>query len=119
MSRRGDRSVEWRSRVGFHAALLKLFDPEDAAALQRTGQVLYDLAYGVTRPYDPAAESLTAQHLRAVLVDLELLRDCLLDASLRVEQTNLELPEARLCVLAADCGEGVGRVVDAIKAGLQ
>ena len=84
----------------------------------RTGQILYNLAYQVTRPYEPDEESITAQHLRSVLVDLEMLRDCLLDASLRVVDTNVELPEARLCVLAADCGEGVGRVVDAIKAGL-
>ena len=66
----------------------------------------------------PDAVSLTARHLRAVLVDLEMLRDCLLDASLRVVDTNVELSEARLCVLAADCGEGAGRIVDAIKAGL-
>jgi hypothetical protein len=116
--RRAPKSVEWESRVGFHATLLKLFPAQDAAALRRTGQLLYDLAYRIVKPYDPEEESITAQHLRAVLVDLEMLRDCLLDASLRVVDTNVELSEARLCVLAADCGEGVGRIVDAIKAGL-
>ena len=119
MSRRTEKSVEWESRVGFHAALLRLFGTEDAQAFRRVGQLLYTLASRVARPYDPDEESLTAQHLRAALVDLELLRDALLDMSLRTVQTNVELPEARLCVLAAECGEGMSRIVDAIKAGLQ
>ena len=112
------KSVEWEARVGFHAALLKLFGTEDAAALRRSGQVLYALARRVERPYNPDEESPTAQHLRAALVDLELLRDCLLDMGLKVVRTNLELPEAKLCILAAECGEGVGRIVEAIKAGV-
>ena len=106
----------WENGIGFHEALLRLFAPEDAAALRRLGQMLYEYALGIENGPNP--ESLTRRELRAALVDLELLRDYLVDLGLKVERTNLEFDEARLCVLAAECGEGVRRIVDAVKAGL-
>ena len=108
----------WEDRIGFHAAVLKLFRPEDAAALRHVARLLYDFGLATDLPYDPEEEDPTRAELRCALFELELQRDYLTDLSRKVERTGLDLPAARLCVLAAECAVAVGRVVDAIQAGL-
>ena len=116
-----EQPADWESKVGFHAALLRLFpDSEDAAALRRTGQLLYTMAVEIDGNYDPPEDdSPTRSELRAAVTDLEMLRDFLIDLGLKVERVSMDFEDAKLCILAAECGEGIGRVVDAIAEGLK
>lgn len=125
MSDRPDSTLDptaptWEDHVGFHAALLKLFSVEDAAALRHVARLIYDLGLEREQAFDPEeTDSTTAAEMRCALAELEFQRAYLLDLSLKVERTSLDLPAARLCVLAAECAVAVGRVVDAIREGLR
>ena len=110
---------EWQERIGFHAALLRHFKANDVTTLRGVGQLFYEMALGIEKGYDPDEESTVTQDVRAALLDLELLRDFLFDIGHRVVDMGQELPDAKLCVVAAECGQGVDRVVEALQAGLQ
>jgi hypothetical protein len=110
---------KWQERIGFHAALLRHFKADDVATLRGVGRLFFEMALGVEKGYDPEEESTVTQDVRAALSDLELLRDFLFDIGQRVVEMGQELPDARLCLVAAECGQGVGRVVEALEAGLR
>ena len=112
------KPLVWQDRVGFHAALLLHFDADGAAAMRRVGQLVYDMAVQTELPYDPEEENPTVRECRAALADLELLRDYLCCLGQKGSILTLDLSDARLCVLAAGCSEGVGRIVDALRTGL-
>ena len=101
---------------GFREVTLSYFEPADADALRRVALLLYQLA--TDGHYGPRPESATRYSMSAALLDLHFMRGYLADIGRSQEETSLSNADARLALLAEELAGAVGRVADALQAGL-
>lgn len=110
---------DWEAHGPFREAFLHRLAEEDAEAIRHVGRFFHDLALEAAVLLPTYPESETRRELGAALKDAAYLRDLLAAIGREVEQSELDVEDVKLSLLASELAVAVSRVADALAEGLR
>ena len=111
-------SEEWEEFAAFRGTFLRLFKPEDAAALVRLGRLLYDCALECGREWHRDQGPDSEGELRAIAGDFRFLQGHLEAIGREYLQASLDRKGVRLSQLAEAQAPDAARIAVAIEQAL-
>lgn len=111
-------SEEWEEFAAFRGTFLRLFKPDDAAALVRLGRLLYDCALECGREWHGTKNPDSEGELLAVAGDFRFLHGYLEAMGREYLQASLDRKGVKLSQLAEAQAPDAARIADAIEQAL-
>ncbi|HEV7672598.1 MAG TPA: hypothetical protein VGS22_29110 [Thermoanaerobaculia bacterium] len=109
-----ENPYRWEDQSAFRRTFLEMFRPEDAAALERVGRLLFDCALAFADEWHPKIGSDHRTNLLAFVGDLRYMQSYLEDMT-----ESCDREEEILSRLAVTQARAVAKIANTIDAGLE